>query len=105
MKILFDQGVPVPLRKFLTGHAVSTAFENGWSQLANGDLLSAAETQYDAFITTDQNLEYQQNLVGRRIAILVLPTTNWPRLREQVEIIVEAVEGLRPQDFVALRLS
>jgi hypothetical protein len=62
MRILFDQGTPVPLREHLTSHAVTTAFELGWSNLKNGDLLAAAETSFDLLITTDQQLRYQQNL-------------------------------------------
>jgi hypothetical protein len=76
MRIVFDQGTPAPLRRALTGHAVATAFELGWSGLANGDLLREAEAQFDLLITTDQSLRYQQNLAGRRLAILVLPTTS-----------------------------
>ena len=79
MRILFDQGTPAPLRQLLRGHNVSTAYEMGWSELANGDLLAAAEADFDALVTTDQNLRYQQDLAGRRLAILVLPTTSWPR--------------------------
>ena len=70
MRILFDQGTPVPLRAIFTTHQISTAFEMGWANLENGDLLRAAEDQFDLFITTDQNLRYQQNLAGRRLAIL-----------------------------------
>jgi hypothetical protein len=76
MKILFDQGTPAPLRQALAGHAISTAYEMGWATLENGDLLKAAETAFDAFITTDQNLRFQQHLTGRRLAVLVLPTTS-----------------------------
>jgi hypothetical protein len=65
MKILFDQGVPAPLRHRLAEHAVHTAFERGWSDLENGALLAAAERRgYELLITTDQNLKYQQNLGG-----------------------------------------
>ncbi|HEX3856903.1 MAG TPA: hypothetical protein VHY30_06380 [Verrucomicrobiae bacterium] len=53
----------------------------GWAKLNNGDLLAAAEKSFDAFITTDQNLLYQQNLTGRRLAILVLPTTSWREIK------------------------
>src|SRR5438552_17848485 len=73
MRILFDQGDPVPLRRALAGHTVSTAHEMGWAALDNGALLDAAEAAFDAFITTDRNLRHQQNLTGRRLAILVLP--------------------------------
>jgi predicted nuclease of predicted toxin-antitoxin system len=66
MKILFDQGTPVPLRRHLTGHLVDTAFERGWSDLKNGELLDAAERDgYRLLITTDQNLKHLQHLGGR----------------------------------------
>jgi hypothetical protein len=81
MQILFDQGTPVPLREHLGNHTVATAFELGWSTLKNGELLAAAEGSFDLLITTDQQIRFQQNLGGRRLAILVLPTTSWPRLR------------------------
>jgi hypothetical protein len=74
MRILFDHGTPAPLRRALTAHSVSTAYEMGWTELDNGALLQAAEAEFDVLITTDQNLRYQQNLSGRRLAILVLPT-------------------------------
>ncbi|MBV5333386.1 hypothetical protein JZU54_07635, partial [bacterium] len=55
MKILFDQGTPVPLRRFLASHEVVTAFDRGWGELQNGDLLRAAEADgFAAIITTDQ---------------------------------------------------
>ena len=81
MKTLFDQGTPAPLRRELVGHETKTAFEMGWSELTNGALLRMAEAQFDAFITTDQNLGHQQNLSGFRRSILVLPTTSWPRIQ------------------------
>jgi len=60
MKILFDQGTPAPLRRHLLGHVVDTAYEQGWSDLTNGNLLDAAEQAgYELLITTDQNLRYQ----------------------------------------------
>ncbi len=76
MKVLLDACVPRPLRKFLTDHSVHTAQEMGWGQLKNGALLREAEIQFEAFITTDQNLKYQQSLAGRKLAIIVLPTNS-----------------------------
>jgi hypothetical protein len=61
------------LRGFLIGHEVVTAFEAGWSEISNGDLLEKAETEFDVLVTTDKQLKYQQDLANRRIAILVLP--------------------------------
>ena len=103
MRILFDQGTPVPLRRALVPHEVSTAFEMGWAKLENGDLLDTAERRVDVFITTDRSLRYQQNLSGRQLAILVLPTTNWMEIREHVPEITAAVAGLAPGDYRELR--
>ena len=86
MKILFDQGTPVPLRPAFTGHTVYTAFEMGWSQLENGAI-------------------HQQSLKFQRLAILVLPTTSWPRLHPFEKQIVAAVTSLHPGDFVEFELS
>jgi hypothetical protein len=96
MRILFDQGTPAPLRHALPGHSVATVYEQGWDQLANGDLLRVAEPAFDAFVTTDKNLPYQQNLTGRKLAILVLPTTSWPKLRAHTMKVAAAIAALRP---------
>ena len=88
MRILFDQGTPVPLRRSLIGHDVATAYELGWSTVTNGDLIRLAEQEgYELLITTDTNLRYQQNLKGRSIAILVITTTSWPRIRQVTDRI------------------
>jgi uncharacterized protein (DUF2249 family) len=102
MKILFDHGTPAPLRRQLASHEISTAYEMGWAKLSNGDLLAAAEKAYDVFITTDQNLRYQQNLTGRRLAILVLPTTSWPEIQKHAHKIADTVNALKPGDFIEL---
>jgi predicted nuclease of predicted toxin-antitoxin system len=103
MKILFDQGVPVPLRRALTEHSIETAHERGWSTLKNGALLAAAEQAgFDALVTTDQQLRYQQNLTGRRIAILVLGTTAWPIIRQHVAMVQAALDQLIAGDYVHL---
>ena len=103
MRIIFDQGTPAPLRRALSAHTVGTAFELGWSSLANGDLLREAEAQFDVLITTDQNLRYQQNLADRRLAILVPPTTSWPEISQHEGEIVAAVNTLRPGEYRELR--
>ncbi len=104
MKVLFDQGTPAPLRDALTGHSVTTVYEQGWDQLANGDLLRVAEAAFDAFVTTDQNLRYQQNLTGRKLAILILPTTSWPKLRAHTAKVATAIAALRSGDYVELQI-
>jgi len=102
MRILFDQGTPVPLRRHLPEHLVSTAFELGWSALSNGDLLAAAEGKFDLLITTDQNLRYQQNLSGRTLAILVLPTTSWLEIQKQVHLIASSVSSTKEGGYTEL---
>ena len=92
MRILFDQGTPVPLRQSLTQHEVVTVYERDWSRLKNGELLDAAEKQgFEVLVTTDSNLKYQQNLKSRRIAIVVLSTPSWPRIQRAVAEVVGAV--------------
>ena len=92
MRVLFDQGTPVPLRAFLPGYEIATTFERGSATLSNGELLYAAETDgFDILITTARNLGYQLNLSKRRIAILALSTTNWPRIRDAGNLVLEAV--------------
>jgi hypothetical protein len=105
MRILFDHGTPAPLRHALTGHAVSTAFEMSWTQFSNGALLKEANAQFDALITTDRNLRYQQNLAAYRMAILVLPTTSWPKIRVHEAKILAAINALQPGAFVELQFS
>jgi hypothetical protein len=101
MKVLLDQGAPAPLRKALLRHEVKTAFECGWDELENGALLSAAEAAgFDVFITTDQNIRYQQNLAQRQIAIIVLSTTNWPRMKPHASLVANAVDRIAPSELV-----
>jgi len=92
MRVLFDRGTPAPLIRFLPGHDVTKAKDRGWYQLTNGELLTVAEaSDFDAFITTDKNIRYQQNLEARWIALVVPSTPQWPVVRLHVERIAAAV--------------
>lgn len=83
--------------------AVDTAVEKGWSQITNGILIESAERDgYGALITTDQNLRYQQNLKDRKIAIVVLKTTSWPRIRNSVEKVVAVLQEIPSGGFVEI---
>jgi len=82
----------VPLREELSPYSVETAYERGWSTLENGELLRAAETEgFDVFVTTDRNLQHQQNISARALAIVVLTTPSWPRIRKAVQLVANAV--------------
>ena len=106
MKVLFDQGTPAPLRKELKHHEVSTAHELGWSTLENGELLSAAENAgFELFVTTDRNLQYQQNLSDRKIAVVVLSTTSWPRIRAESSLMVSSINEVIPNSYVEINIS
>jgi len=103
VKVLFDQGTPVPLRRQLVGHLIDTVYEQGWATLSNGQLLATAEQAgYDLFVTTDQNLRYQQNLGDRRLAVLVLGSTSWPRLQPHVARIQAAIDASTPGSYTEL---
>ena len=103
MRVLFDQGTPVPLRESLRAHEVSTAYERGWSQLKNGELLDAAEREgFEVFVTTDTRLRYQQNLAARQIAVVCILSTSWPRIKRVTGSIVDAVAACSPGSYVEL---
>ena len=97
MKVLFDHGTPRPLRRHLRGHDADTAADKGWETLTNGELIDRAEQEgYEVLITNDQKLRYQQNLAGRRLAVIVLRKNNWPRVRLKTEEILAALEEIQP---------
>ncbi len=101
MRVLFDQGTPVPLRRYLASHIVATVFEKGWSTLQNGELLRTAEAEgFEVLVTTDQSLKYQQNLKNRQIAVVVLMTTSWPRIERAVNRVVVALNSVKPGGYV-----
>jgi hypothetical protein len=105
MRILFDQGSPVPLRSLQVNHVIETVFELGWSELKNNELLAAAEGTFDLLITTDQQLRYQQNLAERKLSILVLMTTSWPRIKIHVQEIELAVEQMSVGEYREISLK
>jgi len=79
MLILFDHVTPQGVARFLPGHTVIRAKDRGWDTLSNGDLLREAERAgFDVVITADKNMRYQQNIVGRKMALVVLSTPQWP---------------------------
>lgn len=105
MLILFDQGTPVGIRNSLPEHVVKTAYEQGWSTLLNGDLLSAAEREgFQVLLTADKNLPYQQNLAGRKIAIVVLSTNRWTLVQTALGRIAEAVKTAKPGSYTVIEI-
>ena len=97
MKVLFDQGTPLPHRRHLREHSVDSAAERGWSDLDNGSLIEKAEQEgYEVLVTTDQNMRHQQNLRNRRLALVVLLSTAWPNIQLRTEEIRAAIDAVQP---------
>jgi hypothetical protein len=106
MLVLFDNGTPRTLARYLIGqHMVTEARARGWDELENGDLLDAAETAgFEVLVTTDKNLSYQQNLTGRKIAIVVLGQGRWSLIKPHVARVVEAIARASPGSFVEVEI-
>ena len=105
MLILFDHGTPRGIAQFLPGHTVTRAREHGWDTLTNGDLLAEAERAgFDVFLTADKNIQYQQNLAGRKIAVVVLSTPQWPIVRLHTAEIVAAVNAATPGSYAEVQI-
>ena len=100
MLVLFDQGTPRGITRWLLDHTVREAKSQGWDRLTNGELLNAAEQAgFDVLLTTDKNLRYQQSLDGRRIAIVVLGKGRWRLIRPVIESVVDAVNAAQPGSY------
>jgi len=100
-RIVFDKNVPAGVRRVLLDHEVRTFNEMPWHpQLENGELLKAAEAAgLDVMITADQNIRYQQDLTGRRLALVVLGSNIWPLVRSYSATIAEKVERVEPGSY------
>lgn len=101
MRILFDNGTPRGLARYFIGHTVEEARTQGWEALANGDLIEAAEQAgFDLMVTNDKNIRYQQNLKGRKLALVVLEHSQWPMVKLVADRIVAAVESAKPGSYL-----
>ena len=100
MRILFDHGTPRSIARFLDGHTVVEAIAIGWDRLANGALLKAAEDAgFELLLSTDKNIRYQQNLKGRRIAIIILGNSTRPVVHRYIDRVIAAVNAATPGSY------
>jgi len=106
MLVLFDNGTPRTLARFLIqDHMVTEARARGWEELENGELLKKAEAAgFEVLVTTDKNLSYQQNLTGRRIAVVVLGLGRWSLIKHRVAQVVAAVNAATPGSFAEVEI-
>ena len=103
MKVLLDQNLDHRLRKSLGSHEVFTASYKGWEALRNGKLLGAAEEEgFDVLVTGDQSLSFEQNLTGRRLAIVALSAVEWRIIKDFLDRIVSAVDSAVAGSFQAV---
>jgi hypothetical protein len=98
VKILLDECVDWRLSRDIIGHDVSTAHQMGWNTIKNGELLALASEQFEAFVTVDRNLRFQQNLAALPIAIVILQakTTRLADLRTLVPALLSGLKSVRP---------
>lgn len=106
MLILFDNGTPRTLARYLIDHhTVTEARARGWEELGNGELLNVAEAAgFEVLVTTDKNLAYQQNLAGRKIAIVALGKGRWGLIKPHVARVVSAVSAATPGSFAEVEI-
>jgi predicted nuclease of predicted toxin-antitoxin system len=100
LRILFDQNVPRTLSRYLTGHDVTRSAQLGWQELKNGDLIRATEDAgFHLLMTCDLNLEHQQTVIGRRVAIVALSTNNWPLMLGHSAEILRVTDEIQPGEY------
>jgi hypothetical protein len=101
MLILFDQGTPRSIARWHEGQTVVEAMTRGWDRLANDALLKAAEDAgFDFLLSTDKNIQYQQNLQGRRLAIVILGNPQRPAVIRSIDRVIEAVNAATAGSYV-----
>src|SRR5947199_7921186 len=104
MKILLDECVPWPINRLLPQHSITSVPAQGWNGIRNSELLRRAEAEFDLFITSDQNIRYQQNLAGQRIAILELSTNDLRRILGAAKSIEAAIDKIQPTEILRLEI-
>ena len=102
MRLLLDECVPKRLKRELPGHDARTVQDLGWVGVKNGALLKLANGQFDALLTVDQGIEYQQNLLGLSISVVVMmaPSKDVDDLRPLLPGVEEALATLRPGEII-----
>ena len=101
MRLLLDECVPRRLKRELRDHEAKTVQDMGWAGIKNGALLRLADGQFDAFLTVDQGIEYQQNLAGLRISVVVMraPSNDVDDLRPLLPDVEQALARVRPGEI------
>jgi hypothetical protein len=105
MKILFDNGTPKPIGAVSLATRSNMRDVLGWHELKNGELIQRAEEAgYEVLLSTDKNIRYQQNLKGRKIALVILGNPQWPIVRFHLDKIATAVNGCTPGSYAEVEI-
>jgi hypothetical protein len=104
MRILLDECVPWSMHRFLGGYECVTVKQQGWMGIKNGDLLRLAESEFDLFITSDQNILYQQNLTDHRLSILELSSNSIRRISAAAALIRSTIVDMKPGELRRLEI-
>lgn len=97
MKVFFDEDVPRKLARSLPQHDISTVVSMQWGSMKNGALLKLIEGEgFNAFLTGDKNMQNQQQLAGRRFAVLIMSAINWPVILPHIHKIAAALDTAQP---------
>jgi len=104
VRVLLDHCVPRRFKRLISGHQVSTAYELGWAGLKNGALLVRASVQVDAFVTVDQNLQFQQNLAALPlpVVLLVAPDNRFETLAPYAPKLLEVLSQPLARELVRI---
>jgi hypothetical protein len=102
MKVIIDECVPHIVKRRLAERQIKTVQEMGWAGIKNGQLLKLVEKNFEVFITSDKNLKYQQNLVDRNLAIILLPSNQIPIIENLLSQIDDALENIHPGSYVEI---
>jgi hypothetical protein len=104
LKILLDESVPNVIKERLSHLAILTVQDMGWTGIKNGELLRRAEEQFDVFVTADQKLRYQQNLSGRKLAFIVIPTNQVRAVVGLLPVIEDGLKRAQPGTLIEISL-
>ncbi len=103
--LLLDNNVPIQLIPLLRPHEATHASTAGWAALSNGNLIREAHrAEFTAIVTCDQNIQHQQNLAGYALAFVVLTTTHWATIRDNVAGLLAAIEAATPGSYATVNL-
>jgi predicted nuclease of predicted toxin-antitoxin system len=106
LKLLLDECAPKKLKTFLLtyGYKCSTAQEMGWAGIRNGELMALADPFFDVLVTIDKGIQYQQNMTGRRIAIVIVRrrSNRLEDLSPNFPVCAEILQSIQPGQVVEI---